>query len=378
MINRELLRSAWVEIDLDAIRHNIKEIRQTIGPLVEIMAAVKAEAYGHGAVEVAKTALNAGATWLGVAIPEEGILLREAGLNSPILIFGPLQPEQVLSVIKYDLTATICNYDSALELSKEAVKNNQTAGVHLKIDTGMGRIGIRPEEAGSFLKRLRELPGIKVSGIFSHLATADAADKSYAMQQVSAFTNVVNNLKGTGLLPEKVHLANSAGIIDLPSSYFNMVRPGIMLYGLYPSKEVSHDKIKLKPALSLKAKVSFSKKTPPGTGLSYEQKYHTNRESIIATLPIGYGDGWSRRLSHKAQVLINGRKYPIVGTICMDQCMVDVGDEEINPGQEAVLIGKDGEMEITADMVAEQLGTINYEVTCMLNNRLPRVYVNRG
>jgi alanine racemase len=376
--HQEVTRPAWVEINLTAIRHNLQEIRRLVGLKVDIMAVVKADAYGHGAVPVAKTAIAAGASWLGVAMPEEGILLRKAGIKIPILFFGPSQPAQVNQVVKYNLTATVCNWESAVALSHEAVRTEKTAKVHVKVDTGMGRVGIQPAAVIEFICKLKGLPSLQVTGIFSHMATADEEDKSYAKQQIQIFSSVIADLKATELLPEKVHLANSAGILELPTSYFNMVRPGIILYGLYPSNEVDRQKAHLEPALSLKAKVTFIKRVAAGTGISYGQRYRTERESTIATIPIGYADGWSRMLTHKAEAIIGGKRFPIVGTICMDQCMIDLGDEATEIGQEVVLIGKSGVEEISADNIANALGTINYEVTCMLSNRLPRVFVEES
>jgi alanine racemase len=280
-----------------------------------------------------------------------------------------------MPVVRNDLTSTVCNLESAIALSREGVRTGKTAKVHLKIDSGMGRVGIDPETTVEFMRKIKELPGLQVSGIFSHMATADEKEKSYAKHQIQVFSRVVANLKTAGLLPEKVHLANSAGIMELPESHFNMVRAGIMLYGLYPSNEVNHKKANLKPVLSLKAKITFVKRVAKGTGISYGQKYHTERESTIATIPIGYADGWSRMLSNKVEAIVRGRKFPVVGTICMDQCMIDLKDEPINIGEEVILIGASGKESITTDIIAEKLGTINYEVACMLSNRLPKVFV---
>ncbi|MGE5581934.1 MAG: alanine racemase [Bacillota bacterium] len=365
-----------MEIDLNALRHNLKEIRRLVGPDIDIMAVVKAEAYGHGAVEIAKTALASGANWLGVALPEEGIVLRRAGFTAPILVFGALQANQVESFVNNKLIPAVCSEQAAAALSQAALAAGVIAPVHIKVDTGMGRIGVQPREAMAFISKVSRLSGIKVSGIFSHLATADEKNKEYALKQINTFTGVLTELKKAGLLPEKIHLANSAGIIDLPASYFNMVRPGIILYGLYPSAEVNRERIQLKPVLSLKTRITFLKRVPKGAGISYGQKYHLEREATIATIPIGYADGWSRLLSGKAEAIVGGKKFPIVGTICMDQCMINLGDEPAELGQEVVLIGRMGEVEIPADTVAGQMGTINYEVTCMLNGRVPRVYLH--
>lgn len=372
------VRPVWVEVDLEAIRHNLTEIRRQVGPTVEIMAVVKAEAYGHGASKIAKTVLQSGANWLGVALPEEGISLREAGINAPILVFSPLQVDQAEVMVKYDLTPTLCLLEPAVALSRAAVAAGKNQPYHVKIDTGMGRIGVPANEGIVFIKKVQSLPGLVFDGVFSHLATADERDKDYAKYQIKNFNKVIVDLKDDGLLPSKVHLANSASIIDLPLTYYNMVRPGIMLYGMYPSFEVEIEKIRLKPAFSLKTKVVFVKKISQGTAVSYGRKYIASRESTIITIPIGYADGWSRRLSGKAEVLISGKRFPIVGTICMDLCMVDVGDEPVEIGQEVVLIGFQGTDSITTDEVARHLGTINYEVTCMISDRVPRRYLNEN
>ncbi|TCL61842.1 alanine racemase [Hydrogenispora ethanolica] len=368
------IRPVWAEIDLAAIRHNMGAIKKLVGPAVEVMAVVKAEAYGHGAVPVARAALEAGATWLGVSLPEEGVALRQAGLDAPILIFSPLQADQAPEVVAHDLTPCVCWLEAVTALSGEAVRAGKEAAVHVKVDTGMGRVGVRPGEAAEFIGALRRMPGIKVGGVFSHLATADERDKSYARLQIDNFTRMAAELEQQGLLPPKAHLANSAGVMELPQAYFNLVRPGIIMYGLYPSDEVDKSKIRLEPAFSLKAQISFVKRVPSGTGISYGQRYHTGRETTIATIPIGYADGWTRLLTHKAQALVNGKKYPIVGTICMDQCMIDVGDEPVAIGQEVVLIGTQNGATISVDDVAAQLGTINYEIICMISDRVPRIY----
>ncbi len=373
--HEQQIRHAWVEIDLAAIRHNLQEVKRLVGPGVDILAVVKAEAYGHGAIPVAKTVIASGASWLGVAMPEEGIELRKAGIETPILIFGPVQSDQVGPVVHYGLTIAICDWESALAMSGEAVRTGKPALVHLKVDTGMGRVGVRPDDAVEFTRKAKELPGLKITGVFSHLATADEKDKQYAKRQIRVFSKTVEALKAAGLLPEKVHLANSAGVMELPESHFNMVRPGIILYGLYPSNEIDRGKALLKPALALKTRVSFVKRLPAGSGISYGQRYHTQKESTIATIPVGYADGWSRMLTNKAEAIVNGKKYPIVGSICMDQCMIDLGDDTVEIGEEVVLIGESGGEKISADSLAEKLGTINYEITCMLSNRLPRVYL---
>jgi alanine racemase len=375
--HERMIRPVWAEIDLAALRYNLTELRRVIGPGVDIMAVVKAEGYGHGATEIAKAACEWGVNWLGVALPEEGIALRRAGITAPILVFAVLQADQADVFLKYDLTPTVCLIEPVVALSREAVKAGRTVSVHLKVDTGMGRVGVSYREAAQVVKILEVIPGIKVEGVYSHLATADHADKEYARVQIQRFEAMAGNLKSQGLLPERLHLANSAAALELPQAYYSMVRPGIILYGLYPSAEVDRSKISLKPVLSLKTKVIYWKRVKAGTGISYGQKYHTAKDTTIVTLPVGYADGWSRMLSHKADALIGGKRHPVVGTICMDQCMVDVGDDPVEIGTEAVLIGSQGKECITADEIAAKLGTINYEVTCMISDRVPRVYINR-
>ncbi len=370
----ELIRPAWVEVDLSAIAHNVREVRRLIGPKPKIMAVVKAEAYGHGAVPVARAALEAGAEWLGVSLPEEGIALRRADLSAPILVVTPFQPDWAEPFLVHRLTAAVCQREAAEALSAAAMARGMSTKVHLKVDTGMGRVGVSSVEALAFASWLCTLPGLSLGGVFSHLAKADERDKAHAQSQIRTFQRVCGALIASGIDPGLCHLANSAAIIDLPGAYFDLVRPGIMLYGLRPSDEVSLERVDLRPALSLLTRVVFVKRVPPGTGISYGQIYRTSKEATIATIPLGYADGWSRMLSGKAEALIRGRRYPIVGRICMDQCLVDLGDDETMVGDEVVLIGRQGRQTITADDVAKALGTINYEVVCMIGDRVPRVF----
>ncbi|MCL6591509.1 MAG: alanine racemase [Firmicutes bacterium] len=373
-----MIRPVWVEVDLDAIRHNVGEVRRLVGQRTKIMAVVKADGYGHGAIPVARAALDAGAEWLGVSLPEEGIALRRAGIAAPILVLGPLQPEQVEPVLDHDLTPTVCHRASAEALAAAAGARGRKVSVHVKVDTGMGRIGLAPAEVLSFAAWLRTLPGVELGGVFSHLARADERDKTHAETQLRIFEEVCAALRAAGIESGLRHLANSAAIIDLPRAHLDMVRAGIMIYGLRPSAEVDLARVALRPALSLHARVVFVKRVPAGTGISYGHAYHTKAPATIATLPIGYADGWTRLLSGKAEVIIGGRRYPMVGRICMDQAMVDLGDDETYVGAEAVLIGRQGAEEITADDVAARLGTINYEIVCMISDRVPRIYHGSG
>lgn len=372
----EAIRPVWAEINIQSIKDNIRAIQTQVGSDVSLMAVVKAEAYGHGAVQVAKATRAVGVRFFGVSLPEEGIALRSAGIADPILVFGPLQPTQAGPVVKHNLTSTVCLEEAVVALSDEAVRQRKIAEVHVKIDTGMGRVGILPQEAAAFIKRIQQLPGIAVEGIYSHFASADETDLTYAHSQLGKFNSVLEELAKAGIAIPMRHMANSGAIIGVPESYFNLVRPGIILYGLYPSEQVARERILLKPAFSLKTRITHIKHVPAGTGISYGQIYHTGCETGIATIPIGYADGWSRLLSGKADALIHGRRFPIVGRICMDQCMVAVGDEPVKVGEEVVLIGKQGEEEITVEEVAGHLGSINYEVICMISDRVPRVYLN--
>lgn len=375
--NGKPIRPAWAEIDLRALKENIQSIRRLIGPRPEIMAIVKADAYGHGALETAPSILAAGVTRLGVSLPEEGIALRKHGIKAPILVFTPLLAEQVAPICAYDMTASLTMLSSAEALSAEAKRRRKKIKVHIKVDTGMGRVGISPDETVSFIQQVLALPNLLVEGVYSHFATADEADLSFARQQLASFQQVLATLSEKGIELPISHIANSGGIINLPESHFNLVRAGIILYGLYPSAEVEKELLPLRPALRLKARVTQVKRVPPGAGISYGQIYHTSRETNIATLPIGYADGFSRLLSGKARVLIGGKPFPVVGRICMDQCMVETGDYPVKVGEEAVLIGRQGEEEITADELAQLLGTINYEVICMISDRIPRVYFEK-
>lgn len=370
------VRPTWMEVNLNTIAHNMRQIRHITRPQAEILAVVKANAYGHGALDVSRVVLQNGADRLGVATTVEGIALREAGIKVPILILGLISIEQIPEVVDYNLTQTVCTWECAKKLSQYAVFRNKIAKIHVKIDTGMGRIGLLPDEALDFIRRVIKLPKVEIEGLFTHFPTADEIDKTYTYRQIEQFQKVIQQLEKEDIFIPVQHAANSAAVIDMPEAHFTMVRPGMIMYGLYPSEHVSHA-IELRPALSLKSRVIYLKQVPAGSYISYGGIYKTERPSVIGTLPIGYADGWSRLLSGKGEVIIHGQKVPIVGRISMDQCMIDVTDV---PGaklyDEVVLIGRQGDCEITADEVAEKMGTINYEVICIITNRVPRVYVD--
>lgn len=369
------MRPTQAIIDLDAISYNIRGVKEKVGPSVEVMAVVKANGYGHGALEVARTALEAGASWLGVALPEEGAELRIAGIKAPILVLGPTPPTQAALVSNHDLSQAITSWDQAEALSREARLSGKRIGVHLKLDTGMGRIGIPPDQVLNLATKVAKAPGLILEGAMTHFADADSKDKDWARAQLQRFLKGVDDLSSEGIQIIYRHAANSAAILDLPESYLDMVRPGIMLYGYYPSQEVSRS-IHLRPALALRTEVAFLKEVPPGTSISYGRTFITPRRTRVATLPIGYADGYSRLLSNSGMAIIRGQRVPVIGRVCMDMVMVDITEvSEARPGDEAILYGRQGGEEISVEEVAEKLGTISYEVVCSISQRVPRVYV---
>lgn len=368
------VRSLWAEIDLSAIKHNIKEARKAVGKQVAVMAVVKANAYGHGADHVAIAAYEAGASCFGVALPEEGVNLRRAGITQPIHILAESAYDAIPLIIENDLTATICSLESARALSQEAVKRGKTVRAHVKVDTGMNRIGLFPEMVVEYMRVVKDLPGIELEGIFTHFSEADNPNSDYTDRQLIKFKKLIADLEEAGLCPPIKHAANSAAVYLHPESHFDMVRIGISMYGLHPSN-ATKGLINLKPALAFKARLSFIKWLACGEGVSYNRTHKMTCDTRIGTVPAGYGDGYSRLLSNKGRVLIGGRSYPVVGNICMDQFMVNLGiDSMAKVNDEVVLIGRQGDEEISADDLAATLGTINYEVVCMINSRVPRVY----
>lgn len=373
------IRPVWAEINLNNLKNNIKAIKSKVGDK-EIIATVKANAYGHGAVDVAPVLLENGATRLAVAVITEALELRRAKIGAPIIILGFTPLDFSKEIITNEIEQTVYNYEYAKSLSDEAIKLNSKAKIHIALDTGMGRIGFLPsEESIEEIKKIFKLPGIKVEGIFTHFATSDEADKEYSMMQYEKFKYVCNAIEEAGIEIPLKHVSNSAAIIDLEETYLDAVRPGIILYGYYPSEEVKKDLIKIEPVLTLKAKIANLKTLHKDMYISYGRTFKTERESKIGTLPIGYADGYSRSLTGKGKVLINGKWAPVVGKICMDQCMIDLTDiEDVKLGDEVILLGEDSNKKMDADDIAELLGTISYEVLCMIKNRVPRVYINDG
>ncbi|MCL6429544.1 MAG: alanine racemase [Anaerolineae bacterium] len=366
-------RPTWVEIDLEAIAHNTRELCALIGPGVRLMAVLKADGYGHGAVKVARTAVNNGASWLGVACLSEALVLREAGLEVPILILGYTPPWQAREVVEQGVDATVFSLETAEALSRATRELGRRARVHVKVDTGMGRLGLLPEEVPDLVRKLRELPGLSVEGLFTHLANADSADQSYTRLQLDRFRQVIAALDREGLRPPLVHAANSAAALAMPEARFDMVRAGIALFGLNPSKEVPCPP-GFRAALTFKTQIAQVKHLPAGSYISYGCTYRTPRESLIAVIPVGYADGFRRAPHHWGEVLVRGQRAPIVGRVCMDQTMIDVTEiPGVRQGDEVVLIGTQGRERITVDEVAARLGTIGYEVVSEILARVPRV-----
>ncbi len=368
------MRPTVAQIDLSAIRHNIQQLRTKLTGNTHLIAVVKADAYGHGAVQVSKTALSAGAASLAVAIPEEGAQLREAGLTVPIFILGLTLPEQADLIVRYNLIASVCTVAGARALDQKAGRLQKAVEVMLKVDTGMSRIGVAPDGLLPLVQELRQLPAIQLKGIFTHLATADALDKSYAHYQLKLFNSALEKLAAAGISPLIVSAGNSATTIDLPPGLYNAVRPGIAIYGLPPSAEM-HNRLDLWPAMQFKTKIVYIKKVPGGTPVSYGCTYTTPCDTFLATLPVGYADGYSRCLSNRARVLIGGIRRPLAGRVCMDQVVVDLGPQnDASIGDEAILFGRQGNEEITATELADIAGTINYETVCAVSSRVPRIY----
>ncbi|MBP3780157.1 MAG: alanine racemase [Selenomonas sp.] len=364
-------RPAWAEVNLQALRHNYREIKKQLAPGVKLCAVVKANAYGHGALAVARVAVEEGADYLAVAALSEGLELRQAGFLTPILVLGLVMPEDAKEVVEYGLTQVVCELSLAKALSQEAVRQGKEVRVHLKVDTGMGRIGVRPEEAGTLAAAIAKLPGVQVEGMFSHFAAADAKDKSYTQKQLAAFKEAVAAVEKNGVQLSVKHIAESAAILEIPEAHFDMVRAGIIQYGLWPSEEVTHP-LDLQPVMSLKARVTWVKALHPGESVGYGRTFIADRECRIATLPLGYADGYIRAYGKEGFVEIHGKKAPVAGRVCMDQVMVDVTDiPDVQIGDEVTLFGSDS---LTIDEMARWGNTINYEVPCLLGARLPRVY----
>lgn len=364
-------RPAWLEIDLKAIERNILLMRSLVGPETLVQAVVKADGYGHGAVQVAAAALRAGAQRLGVALLEEALALRQAGFGVPIQILSEIPPEGADDAVEQRITCTVYSAEAGEALSNAAIRQGKNAKVHMKVDTGMHRIGVRPSFFEGLLRQVSAMPGIEVEGCFTHFAMADEPSDPYTKQQLGMFTRLREE---HGSQIPVWHAANSAGAFFFPDSRLDMVRIGIAMYGLQPSTSQS-TAVELSPALALKARLSYVQDIQKGEGVSYGLTFRAAEDTRVGTVPLGYGDGYSRLLSNKASVLVMGRRYPVAGNVCMDQLMIDIGGSAYEPGETVTLVGVDGDDAITLEELAGVVGTINYELACMLGSRLPKVYL---
>ena len=365
-------RPTWADVDLAAIEHNYKQVRKAVGKGIHIMAVVKANAYGHGTVEVSRVLEKCGVDYLGVATTDEAVRLRDHGVNTPVLVLGSVLPGEVKVAICKDITLTLCG-DELFDAIKRETRDGSKLKVHIKVDTGMGRVGIWHEDALPFVKKVSSEKGIVLEGIYTHFSVA-GRDDFFTNYQIEAFEKLLADIEKNWIKIPLRHAANSIATIDFKRSHLNLVRPGLIIYGMYP-KHTFPKLIKLKPALSLKTRVVFIKDTPPGRSISYGRTHITQKHTKIATLPIGYADGYDRRCSNRAEVLIRGRRAKVVGKVTMDQTMIDVGHiNGVKVGDEVVLIGKQGSDEIRAENLARIAESIAYEIVCGISNRVPRVH----
>ncbi len=371
-------RAAWAEISKENLVFNINSIKNKVGSSVEICGIIKADGYGHGSVFMAKTLEEEGVKSFGVATLDEAITLRKAGIEGRIVLLGITPSMYANTLVENDFTAVVCSLENAKAISEEAGKASKIVDIYIAIDTGMGRIGYPAEdfEVLSELKEISKLENLNILGLFSHFATADAVDKTYARKQEAAFNKFYDVMAEGGVVFPIKTLANSAGVMELTSAHFDMVRPGIVLYGLYPSEEVDKRNLAIKPVMTVKANIVHLKTVPAGTTVSYGQSFLAKRDSVIGTLSLGYADGYPRPFSKDAKVIVNGRFAPIAGNICMDQCMVDLTEVHgVEVGDEVIIMGTDGKLSVLADDIARATGTINYEIACAFGQRLPKVYV---
>lgn len=372
-------RSCWAEINLDAIEHNIAIIKSITKAPAKMIAVIKADAYGHGSVPIAQSAIKKGVEILAVSGLDEALELRQANITTPIFILGYSEPSYAPYIVTSNISQTVYNFEMAKALSEAAIAHNVFAKIHIKIDSGMGRIGFLPnQESYQEIERILNLPNIIFEGLFTHFSSADEISRDYTHMQYSRFKTAVDKINAMGFKPTYIHCANSATIIEYPEYHFDCVRAGIILYGVYPSKEVNQN-LNLKPAMSVKTKISNIKSLPKNEAISYNRKYLTSKTTKIATISIGYADGYPRKLANTAEVLVQGKRAPVVGNICMDQCMVDVSHiDDVNIGDEVVIFGRQGEETILVEELAQHLDTIAYEVLCDIGRRLPRLYVSNG
>lgn len=374
-----ITRPVWAEINLDNLAHNIREVRRVTRPETLVTAVIKADGYGHGAAVIGKTLLENGADRFAVATLSEGVQLRKSYPDTEILVLGYTPSELAPVVIENRLIQTLYSIETAMEFSKAAEAAGTRVKIHVKLDTGMSRIGLQADaKTVDEIVAISALPGIVLEGMFTHFAVADETDKTFTRQQAAKYQWVVEELEKKGVKLAVKHVSNSAAIIDLPEYNFDMVRAGIMMYGLNPSDDIDKSRVDLKEVMTLKARVSHVKELEAGRGISYGLKYVTEGTEKIATIPLGYADGYTRMLTGKSMVLAQGKRVPVVGRICMDQCMINVTGLDIKPGDTVTLFGGDAPNKIWIDEVAAWLGTINYEVVCMIDKRVPRVYMKNG
>lgn len=375
---QEAKRSAWVEINLANLDYNIKNIRHKVGSDVEIIGIIKADGYGHGAIPVADVLRKNGVNAFGVATLQEAIALREAGADETIVMLGLTPSEYADIIVHYNLTPVVMSSENANAISDAAQKAGKTIEGYVAIDTGMGRIGYLADDFSALedIKKISALANFRMKGVFSHFATADAADKSFAHLQEKKYLAFIDAMEQAGINVPSKTFANSAAIMELPTVHFDAVRPGIVLYGCYPSSEVDPATLDIKPVMSVKANIVRLVRVPVGFSVGYGRKFIAQRESLIATLSLGYADGYPRPYSSSGWVLVGGKVAPLAGNICMDQCMVDVTDVPgVKEGDEVIIMGTDGIHTILADDIAQATGTINYEIVCAFGQRLPKVYV---
>ena len=368
-------RPAYLEINLRALAFNIRNIKKRLGEKVELLAVVKADAYGHGAPEVSKVAIKNGINTLGVAILEEGIELREKGIKAPILILYPESHGREKKIVEYELQSVAIDYDFVRSLNREAKKQKKVAEVFIKVDTGMSRYGVEPNSALDLLRRIKKLKNIKAMGVISQFSSAEEKDKGFSEHQLSLFKNIIKRLEKENGDKLKKSIANSGAVLELPQSYLDQVRVGILIYGLYPSHELPK-RIKVNPVMSLKSKILQKKEVGKGISIGYGRGFFTKRKTVFGTIPVGYADGYPRILSNKGEVLIKGRKAPIIGRVCMDAFMIDLTDiPHVKIGDEVVLLGKQGKEEIDAHQLGEWSQSLSYEIITRMGKRLPKVYV---
>jgi alanine racemase len=380
-------RATFAEINLKAFKHNLQNLKRITEPDAGIMAVIKADAYGHGAIPCAKAAVESGVDYLGVAIIEEGIELRENGITEPILILGSIFPNEVADLVRHDLATVLCTPHLAQTLAKEAEKQKKTVNVHIKVDTGMNRLGVLPENLLPLIETIRNLPALKLEALSTHFSSADDEDTSITKQQIELFQKTLSEVQKSGVaMPPLTHMANTSALFRFPESRSKMVRPGLILYGALPSlvlnsvvQEVcqKNNLQNFQPVMQLKSKIILLKSVQKGQPLSYSRKYFTQKDSLIATLPMGYADGLHRNLSNNMDVLIRGKRAPQVGTICMDMILIDVTEvPDVQMGDEVVIFGEQGEEEISVEELAEKSNTIPYEILCNVSKRVPRVYLD--